>query len=1043
VFFPWIATGCPSGVVVAVASPVERARPVEAIEESDRKKTENEVEGIAMRERNCVGRGWRRWQAIAVVLGLVASGVSCVNLAADKRPQPAPARLLGEGEAQIFMTRLGQYPKRLVTAAERVLVRCYFDPELVDLTRVRSYSLWRQDEPGGAWTRVAAASAGALPFELTPGEGLIGLRASATLADGSERLVPGPGDAPALVLCADKSPPELSWVAPQPLASIRGLKTIQLEWTAAELQFGDAPVVLEWSADRGETWKPLGKVPGSAGHQRFVWRVPAEVCSDILVRLSASDMAGHRSSEILALSYPGSVTTGGPAIAAEIPSSTRERAATQETVSAAPAASAAASQAPPLEAAAAPAASAAGPAAPPAVTPRSSPAPPAVSLLPPPDAPTPEAGDPDAPAGEVSPTSPSPSPAPSPAASAVRVELDPLPRGILAGGAVQRLTWQSGGAPASLPARLEHSGDGGATWQLIGTTTLGAGSFDWRLPASSQAQSLVRLTATLEDRSELESRLPAPLVIDAEPPRIDLGAVPTTSGRRLALRVALSDPGGSGVARTEVYLRARGGRWEPVAAAADWKPPQLELDLAGREEGEHDMLLRAVDAVGNATPAPVDLETADTPGPLPAPRSLITFHLDATPPAFAARATPLAWVSGFAAEVQVEADWSDAVPPIVLESLGDDGTWREAGRWATIAPGQNRLSFEVPAGLKEHVVRLKVADRVGNLATATVGPRPVESPIRLATFTESRSYPSQGAEKIAWKLHPAALEVRQALRVAVDHQPRREGPWTAVYADLPPEAESYWDLPRGDSGEHRLRVRLLRAGKVIGEEISPPFTIQAEDLQPTVVGIHADSTYYSDQARSQVEKYFNLLQVQPQAATEIERLRASALSSYTRALEIDPDNYHAAYGLAQLLNRTDPERNAPEVLRWLQRTIEIKPDHFWALNDLGAAAIRDGDFQRAEDLLGRSAGIQGSAIVLYNLGLALFYGGKMAEARQRLEAALKAAGSGDLPQADVYFFLVHSYMREGDMERARGLFQAKASVFTSEMRQELERALQG
>ena len=98
---------------------------------------------------------------------------------------------------------------------------------------------------------------------------------------------------------------------------------------------------------------------------------------------------------------------------------------------------------------------------------------------------------------------------------------------------------------------------------------------------------------------------------------------------------------------------------------------------------------------------------------------------------------------------------------------------------------------------------------------------------------------------------------------------------------------------------------------------------------------------------------------------EIEMLSKSVIALYTRAREVDPRNHKAAYGLAQYLNRLDADQNAEQVLGYLLQTIEIKPDHFWALNDLGAMYIRDGEFKSAEDYLTRDADIESTSIVLY------------------------------------------------------------------------------
>ncbi|MBI4601118.1 MAG: hypothetical protein HY721_04070 [Planctomycetes bacterium] len=963
-------------------------------------------------------RGGRRAARASVLAcvgaaAVLAAGLSCGPLRRESGPETPRARLLKEAELSVLMTRLGTYPRRLVTALEKVPVRCYFDPELVDLRRVKGTSIWALEEGSTTWRKVGTASPEAQPLELEPAEGVLGLRASATYSDGTERLVPRPGDEPALWLCADRSPPEIELLPPRLGSTVLGARALQIEWTLAELQLGDAPVVIEWSPDGGGEWRPIARLAPAAGPQRYLWPAPPEAAQDILVRVTARDMAGHEASRLAAFN------PSGGALLAEVSSR----------VTAAPAA--AAEEAPPT--APAPASAPApgpGPAVATAETETETEA----------KAETEVAG---APAEGAGP--PVPALAPAAAPERPRAVLEPLPARFVRGGSRLPVAWRLEGAPSSAPATLEWSGDGGATWSPAGTAALDAGKVEWEAPLETRASCLLRLRAVLEDGTPVEARSTEPFAVDADPPRAELAGLPPAAGDRLSCRLDLTDPGGSGVARTAVRLRRAGGPWEALGPEdARIEGGRLEVALGDRPEGAWEIHAGAEDAAGNAAPAPTNAEPGAV-GPDPPVPGIASFRIDRTPPALAARASPLAWVAGFPAEAQVEADWTDAVPPLVIEGQEPDGSWRDAGRWASVSPEEGRFGFLVPAGAARHAVRFTVADAAGNRAQAVVGPREVEPPLRLETFAETKAYPSRATEKIVWRLHPVAAEVEDELRVSIDHQARQGGEWALLYADLPARADCYWDLPRGEDGEHRIRVRLVRKGKVVAEEVSPPFTILgAGEVEPTVVRLNQDSVFYSDQAKAQAEKYFAALAGSSGASSvELDRLRQVAVASFTKALEVDADNYHATYGLAQLLNRTAGDEKVTDVARWLERTVEIKPDHFWALNDLGAVHIRDGDFAGAEEVLRRCVAIDPAAIVLYNLGLALFYGGKAAEARDRLEAALGAAGGSELPQGDVYYFLVQTYLKEGDMDRARELFRAKAGLFPEELKEELQRSLQG
>jgi tetratricopeptide (TPR) repeat protein len=213
-------------------------------------------------------------------------------------------------------------------------------------------------------------------------------------------------------------------------------------------------------------------------------------------------------------------------------------------------------------------------------------------------------------------------------------------------------------------------------------------------------------------------------------------------------------------------------------------------------------------------------------------------------------------------------------------------------------------------------------------------------------------------------------------------------------------------------------------------------------VPPTAIRISEESRFYSDQARARAEQYAAAAaDGRAAGSAELEKLGAEARAAFEKAIEIDPNNYHATYGLAQLINRIDPAGNAAAVSRWLRRTIEIKPDHLWALNDVGAFSIREGNFQEAQSVLRRCAAIDPSPIVLYNLGLALFYGGSLAEARRSFEDALRGGERGAVPEGEAYYYIARSYFQEGERDQAIALFREKEKAMPPDLRQDLAKLL--
>jgi tetratricopeptide (TPR) repeat protein len=949
-------------------------------------------------------------------LAFLPGGLACKQFPRQASPG-VKAQLLKEDELPLVMTRLGASPRRIVTSAEKVPIRFYFDPAFVDVAKAKSFTLWGLDRETSTWKNMGTVPAERMPLVLTPPEGLLGLRGSATDADGKERLVPSVGDEPALWLCVDRSPPSLAWVEPVENTPIRGRRSLDLKWTANELQFGDAPAVLEWSADRGRTWKPIAKVPQAAGFQAYTWRLPEEVCSDIVVRVVSRDLAGHEAFVMVPLNYPGSVTWGGPPIQIEEPQrkmAEPERGSKEpEPESAEPAAvaAAAAEDAPALR-------------------------------------PAPAEKEREAEAVEKLAARPAER---EREGRGSLLRLAPVTAPFLRGGDVYPVSWTFDGPPSELSAKVEWSADGGASWALVGEVPLAAGKIDWCVPAESGGAYLLRLRAAGKDAA-LESIVPKSFSVDADPPRVALGEVPAVGGKETVLPVAISDPGGSGLERVSIFFRRAGSPgWQEIdQGRVQLEGSQVRLSLADAEDGSYQLFLQAVDRAGNASPAPVVGSDGEVALETDLRGYVAKIHLDRSPPLLAAQPAPGSWVPGFRAELEASVDWTDAVPPLVLEGRkGAEGAWMELARWASAAAAQKRLGFEVPPSMEGYSLRLSVADAAGNRAYATVALQRLEPALSLESFKDGKTYPPRGNEKIRWALHPVAAENAADLRVNVDHQPKRDGKWIALYDGLPAGAECYWDLPAGDREEHRLRLRLVRAGKALGEEISPPFLIGGSDAPPpTVVKISEESIFYSNHARLKIDQYFKAAQSEGGEGNpaELDQLSRGIVASFDKALALDANNYHAAYGMAQFLNRLDPEKNSPLVLKWLSRTVQIKPDHFWALNDLGALYIREGQFARAEEALRRALDLETSPILLYNLALSLFYNQKTSEARERFEAALKLSKSGGgsgVPEGEVYYYLVHCHLRDGSLDRARVLFQEKGNMIPEEMRQDLVSVMQG
>ena len=519
-----------------------------------------------------------------------------------------------------------------------------------------------------------------------------------------------------------------------------------------------------------------------------------------------------------------------------------------------------------------------------------------------------------------------------------------------------------------------------------------------------------------------------------EAPSVVLQRLPEAVGRELSLLISVTDPNQVGIERVEAYLRRESrSQWRRLApSACRLDGDDLKIDLSGFDEGTYELYLRAVDQEGNAAPA-----AALAQGELP------RFELDLSAPALTARASTLDWVGGFATRIHLQVDWADAVPPVLVEGrTAADGAWAPLGRFSEAdLGGAGFASIDVPLGVERYSLRCSVADDRGNVAESVIGPREVKPSLEFASFDAPNEYPEGSSAPIRWQLHPVAEAAVDTLRVSIWHQAEAAGPWTLLFDELPADSESYWDLPPHNGGTHRLRARLFQAGKTIGEAHSANFTIaKGERPSPTLIPISAVSRQYLRQAESLVRQYDATLQVR-QAGVEndeaLAKLEGDVAAEFQKALKADSNNYKASYGLALFYNRVAPEKYSAEVSKLLSSVVDIKPDHFWALNDLGAVSIRTSSFKDAEAALTRAVALEDQSIAYYNLGLARFYQRKWAASRESFERALEAGGNYKVPPGEVYYYYIHSYLQEGDLESARREFQKRRSEIPEELRAKL------
>lgn len=953
-----------------------------------------------------------RWQGhagtcVAVALTLFL-GVACEHLRTASPPVARAVTLDTSAELSVVMSRLGGQARRTVSGAESVQLGIHFDPEMIDVEKVATYVLWGRSAESSEWKRIKEIPASDLPASLSFREGTVGLRASARYQDGEEVLIPGTGDEPVLWLVVDRSPPSLSWLAPVQNAPVKTGEPVDLVWTINEVEIGLEPSELEWSTDGGRTWTPVATVEPQSGHQSHLWKVPPGLVGPCLVRVTARDLVGHVNSSVLTVEFVSDVPVGALARGPSGASSSSEATVVPGVASQ-------------------------------------------------PGEPSPSSGPASgtgASGGKAFPGSLAPPDGP--------LTIEPMATTLLGGGKSFEVRWRSKGLSPEQGIKAEWSRDGGKTWQLAGTSPASAGALNWEVPCVDVSGCLLRVRTDSADRQEHVSVGPRPFGIDCSPPRVSMGNVPDVVGRSARFDLRWDDGEGSGLKEVSVFLRGGGGA---TVAAGLWRSipdstvkldqdraspgkALLTLDLGSVNEGAYEIHLAAVDRVGNRTEAPDGGAAA-----------MGAFTLDKTPPRLLLTPYPLPWVEGMMADIQIDADWRDVELPVILFGRGSrtlesgvagSAGWQELARWTRRPPNTQQFSWSVPTGFRELSVKIQVTDRAGNSSSEVISSRRVEPAIYLKEFTRGTVVDGGSTRRVLWELHSAAVGHADELRVQVEYQPGAGRMWEPICQSLTVLQKCMWEVPRGDgSGEHRIRLRLERGGKLVSEYQSDPFVIRGGSPTFQEPLIAQDSMMYFDIARKFVEKYIELRRelaqtgktVTPEAQDRLDALVQHAKESFGKALELAENNYHAAYAYAQFLNRL-PERDDRQVEKLLRQVIQFKPTHHWAYNDLGALCIKEQRYQEAVVALDAAAKLEPSADVHYNLGLALFHERKMPDARSQFQAALTSPQQGRVHHGVLYYYMIHTYLQEGHTNQAQALYQKEAAKIPAELRERLRKVFE-
>lgn len=155
---------------------------------------------------------------------------------------------------------------------------------------ITEYTLWVSHDRGMNWAPAGKTSAGqAVVFSST--KGTYGLSISAVDRAGNASQAPRSGDAPQISLSIDGETPlvRLKTLSAGDAILSGGLR-IPIQWEAVSRDPAPKPVAIHFSADGGNSWRPVALDIDNTGE--LYWNVPGVNSSNCMLKVSMRDSSG-------------------------------------------------------------------------------------------------------------------------------------------------------------------------------------------------------------------------------------------------------------------------------------------------------------------------------------------------------------------------------------------------------------------------------------------------------------------------------------------------------------------------------------------------------------------------------------------------------------------------------------------------------------------------------------------------------------------------------------------------------------------------------
>ena len=158
---------------------------------------------------------------------------------------------------------------------------------------VDSVQLWYTLDRGASWHESVYDEDQQSPIRFTaPQEGLYGFFLVLANATGPSSMAPTRTTQPHLWAFVDHTPPVVQLHPPRQ-TTVLGQRVAQLRWTAIDANFGPRPVEIACQRPPDESWHPVTSDP-LTNTGRYDWRLPEDMSGSVAVRVTVTDLGGHR-----------------------------------------------------------------------------------------------------------------------------------------------------------------------------------------------------------------------------------------------------------------------------------------------------------------------------------------------------------------------------------------------------------------------------------------------------------------------------------------------------------------------------------------------------------------------------------------------------------------------------------------------------------------------------------------------------------------------------------------------------------------------------